>query len=155
MKAIVQRVKQGKVEVNEVNVGEIGNGLLVLVGITQTDNSQIIDWFVNKIVNLRVFSDNEGKLNLSVKDINGEILLVPNFTIYGDAKKGYRPSYVMAAKSEISESIFNELYEKLNQTMPDDVNKKIQKGIFGADMQVSLINDGPVTLIIEKEKNDN
>ena len=147
MKAVVQRVKEAKVEVENKNVGSISNGLVVLIGITQTDNSQIIDWFVNKIVNLRVFSDNEGKLNLSVKDINGEILLVPNFTIYGDAKKGYRPSYVMAAKSEISESIFNEFYDKLNQTMPT----KIQKGIFGADMQVSLVNDGPVTLVIEKE----
>jgi D-tyrosyl-tRNA(Tyr) deacylase len=147
MKAVVQRVKEAKVEVENKNVGNISNGLVVLIGITQTDNSQIIDWFVNKIINLRVFSDNDGKLNLSVKDINGEILLVPNFTIYGDAKKGYRPSYVMAAKSEISESIFNEFYDKLNQAMP----KKIQKGIFGADMQVSLVNDGPVTLVIEKE----
>lgn len=151
MKAVIQRVIKAKVIVDNVVVGEIGKGILILVGITHSDNSKIIDWFVNKVINLRVFSDSEGKLNLSTLEIDGEILLVPNFTIYGDAKKGYRPSYIMAAKSEISESIFNEFYEKLNLAMSDNVNNKVQKGIFGADMEVSLVNDGPVTLIIEKD----
>lgn len=146
MKAVVQRVLEAQVVVDNEIVGKIEKGLVVLLGITQTDDDSIIDWFVNKLTNLRIFSDNDGKLNLSVQEIDGKILLVPNFTIYGDAKKGFRPSYVNAANSEISTPIFDKVFDKLLTQMPG----KVEKGIFGADMKVSLINDGPVTLIIEK-----
>lgn len=147
MKAVVQRVKQAKVEVDGEKVANIGQGIVVLLGITESDNTVIIDWFTNKLINLRIFEDSSNKMNLSVKEINGEILLIPNFTIYGETKKGFRPSYTSAAKSEISEPIFHQLYHKLSGQL---VNK-VQIGVFGANMEVSLVNDGPVTLIIEKE----
>lgn len=146
MKAVIQRVLEAQVIVDNKAVGKIEKGIVVLIGITQSDDESVIDWFVNKLMNLRIFSDSEGKLNLSVLDIEGKILLVPNFTIYGDAKKGYRPSYVNAANFEIAIPIFDKMYDKLLTQMPN----KVEKGIFGADMKVSLVNDGPVTIVIEK-----
>lgn len=146
MKAVIQRVLEAQVVVDNKAVGKIEKGIVVLIGITQSDDESVIDWFVNKLMNLRIFSDSEGKLNLSVLDIEGKILLVPNFTIYGDAKKGYRPSYVNAANFEIATPIFDKMYDKLLTQIPN----KVEKGIFGADMKVSLVNDGPVTIVIEK-----
>ena len=146
MKIIVQRVITASVNINGKLHSEIQNGLLALVGISDNDNTETIDWIANKLVNLRVFNDANGKMNLSVKDINGEILLIPNFTIYGDTKKGYRPSFVSSAKPDISKPIYNEIVNKISSLLP----KRVGSGVFGADMKVNLINDGPVTIIIEK-----
>lgn len=146
MKIIVQRVITASVNINGKLHSEIQNGLLALVGISDNDNTETIDWIANKLVNLRVFNDADGKMNLSVKDINGEILLIPNFTIYGDTKKGYRPSFVSSAKPDISKPIYNEIVNKISSLLP----KRVGSGVFGADMKVNLINDGPVTIIIEK-----
>jgi D-tyrosyl-tRNA(Tyr) deacylase len=146
MKIIVQRVITASVNINGKLHSEIQNGLLALVGISDDDNTETIDWITNKLVNLRVFNDADGKMNLSVKDINGEILLIPNFTIYGDTKKGYRPSFVSSAKPDISKPIYNEIVNKISSLLP----KRVGSGVFGADMKVNLINDGPVTIIIEK-----
>ena len=146
MKIIVQRVITASVNINGKLHSEIQNGLLALVGISDDDNTETIDWIANKLVNLRVFNDADGKMNLSVKDINGEILLIPNFTIYGDTKKGYRPSFVSSAKPDISKPIYNEIVNKISSLLP----KRVGSGVFGADMKVNLINDGPVTIIIEK-----
>lgn len=146
MKIIVQRVLSASVNINGKLYSEIQNGLLALVGISNDDNNSTIEWVANKLVNLRVFNDADGKMNLSVKDINGEILLIPNFTIYGDTKKGYRPSFVSSAKPDISKPIYNEIVNKISSLLP----KRVGSGVFGADMKVNLINDGPVTIIIEK-----
>ncbi len=147
MKAVVQRVSKASVTIDGKVHGEIDKGLLVLLGVKQGDNDDIINWFANKLLNLRVFPDEEGKMNRSVSDINGGILLISNFTIYGDTKKGYRPSFSKAAPPEFSEPV----YEKLLETLRQNSSLKIEAGIFGAMMDVELINDGPVTVIIEKE----
>lgn len=145
MKAVVQRVINAEVKISNEIAGSIGRGLLVLVAITAEDNDKTIDWFANKLLNLRIFEDREGKLNLSVRDIGGDILVVSNFTIYADAQKGFRPSFSHSASSEIAEPIYNRLVEKLRSS-----EIHIETGHFGADMQIKLVNDGPVTLIIEK-----
>lgn len=145
MKAVVQRVSSASVAIEGKSKAEIGEGLLVLVGINEFDNEKIIDWMCNKLINLRIFEDEEGKMNKSVTDINGSILLISNFTLYGDCNKGFRPSFISAAKPHISEPIYEQLIEKLKETQLN-----IQTGIFGANMQVELVNSGPVTLIIEK-----
>lgn len=146
MKAIVQRVSKASVKVNDKITGEISNGIMVLLGITYNDDNKVIDWIVNKLINLRIFPDDEGKLNRSVIDIKGGVLLVSNFTLYGDTKKGFRPSFGYAATPDISEPIYNIVVEKLKES-----GLLIQTGIFGAMMDVELINDGPVTIIIEKD----
>ncbi|MFA7325299.1 MAG: D-aminoacyl-tRNA deacylase [Candidatus Kapaibacterium sp.] len=146
MKLIIQRVLQAKVGVNKELVGSINNGLLVLFGAKESDSEIEINWLVNKLVNLRIFNDSENKMNLSVTDISGDILVVPNFTLYADCKKGYRPSFINAAKPDISEPLFDNFVKKLKT----ESNLKIETGIFGADMKVSLVNDGPVTIEIEK-----
>lgn len=146
MKLIIQRVSEANVIVENKLVGSIDKGLLVLLGIKETDGLVEINWLVNKLINLRIFSDNEDKMNLSVTDIKGEILVVPNFTLYADCKKGFRPSFINAAKPDISEPIFNNFVNSLKT----ESNLKIETGIFGADMKVSLTNDGPVTIEIEK-----
>ncbi len=146
MKLIIQRVSEATVKVNGKTVGSIGKGLLVLFGVKESDSDIEINWLVNKLVNLRIFNDEEGKMNLSVSDIQGEILLVPNFTLYADCKKGFRPSFINAAKPDISEPLFDNFVSKLKT----ESNLKIEIGIFGADMKVSLVNDGPVTIEIEK-----
>lgn len=147
MKAVVQKVSKASVEVEGKITGKINNGLLVLLGIKDNDDEKVIEWMSNKLVNLRIFPDKEGKLNLSVKDIGGNILLISNFTLYGDLKKGYRPSYSKAAKPDISEPI----YEKMIDAIKSKGLENIQTGVFGAMMDVQLNNDGPVTVIIEKE----
>lgn len=145
MKAIVQRVSRANVKVAGKVIGEIDRGIMVLVGITEGDSEKTIDWMCNKLINLRIFEDSEGKMNLSVNDISGAILLISNFTLYGDAKKGFRPSFIEAAPPLISEPIYNSMLEKLRGS-----GLLIQSGEFGAMMEVELINDGPVTIIIEK-----
>lgn len=146
MKAVVQRVKQASVTIDGEVVGEIGQGLLVLIGIAVGDDDSTIKWFANKLANLRVFEDEAGKMNKSLIDVSGEMLVVSNFTIYGDAQKGFRPSFTSAAAPNISEAIYDKFVEYLRENY--EIN--IQTGQFGAMMDVALINDGPVTLIIEK-----
>ena len=145
MKLVVQRVKNAKVEVDGKIVGSIDKGFLVLLGVTHTDNERIADYLVKKLCNLRVFKDDNDKMNLSIKDINGKLLIVSQFTLYADCSKGNRPAFVNAAKPEIA----NKLYEYFcNKCKENEI--EVQKGIFGANMQVSLLNDGPVTIILEK-----
>lgn len=145
MKLVIQRVANAKVEVDNEIVGKIGQGFLVLFGAGIGDTKEQADFLVEKLCNLRVFSDENDKMNLSIKDIDGELLVVSQFTLYADCKKGNRPSFVNAAPPEEA----NELYEYFMDKCKKLV-KNVQKGIFGADMKVSLLNDGPVTIILEK-----
>lgn len=145
MKVVVQRVLNSNVKVNNEIVGSINKGLMLLVGFTNGDNIDTINYMVNKILNLRIFDDENGVMNLSIKDVNGEILSVSQFTLYGDARKGNRPSYINALKGEEATKLYDIFNETLNTS-----NLKVETGIFGEDMQVSLINDGPITIIIEK-----
>ncbi len=145
MKFVIQRVKNAQVDINNKDVAKIDNGFLVLIGITHTDTKDIADYLVKKLINLRVFEDENGKMNLSLNDINGSLLLVSQFTLYADCSSGNRPSFTDAAKPDFA----NELYEYII----DECKKKIDKvetGVFGADMKVGLLNDGPVTIILEK-----
>jgi len=146
MRLLVQRVSKAKVEVNNEIIGKIDKGFLVFLGITHTDNKEIADYLVNKLINLRVFKDENEKMNLSIKDIQGELLVISQFTLYADTKKsGNRPSFTEAAKPEYA----NELYEYFITKCKEN-NINVQKGEFGADMKVELLNDGPVTIMLEK-----
>ncbi len=145
MKVVVQRAIDASVKVNGKEVGSINKGLLLLVGFTQTDTDKEIDWMVNKVLNLRIFDDENGVMNKSVKDVEGEILSVSQFTLYADSRKGNRPSYLNALRGE--EAII--LYDKFNEKLKEQ-NIKVETGKFGADMKVSFTNDGPVTIILEK-----
>lgn len=144
MKVVIQRVKKSSVKVDDKTVGSIDKGLLVLVGFTHDDNIDKIKWMVNKIINLRIFDDENGIMNKSVLDIGGSILSVSQFTLYADANKGNRPSYINAMKQEEASSLYNTFNEELKNKI------NTQTGIFRADMQVELINDGPITIVIEK-----
>lgn len=144
MKVVVQRVKKASVQVNQKIVGKIDEGLLLLVGFTYEDDEKVLEWMANKILNLRIFDDNKGIMNLSVKDIKGSILSVSQFTLYADPKKGNRPSYVKALNGK--DAII--LYDKFNEILKKHI--KVETGIFGEEMQVNLINDGPITIIVEK-----
>ncbi len=145
MKLVVQRVKKAEVKVDGNIVGKIDKGFLVLIGIKVGDTKEQADYLVKKLCNLRVFSDENDKMNLSIKDIKGKLLIVSQFTLYGDCSQGNRPSFIEAARPEEA----NPLYEYFcNQCELNNI--EVQKGIFGADMKVELINDGPVTIIIEK-----
>ena len=145
MKLVVQRVKNAKVDVDGKTVGKIEKGFLVLLGVTHTDTKEIADYLVKKLCNLRVFEDENGKMNLSLKDVEGKLLIVSQFTLYADCSGGNRPSFVNAAKPEFA----NELYEYFCDKCKEN-GIEVEKGIFGADMKVSLLNDGPVTIILEK-----
>lgn len=145
MKAVIQRVRNAEVKVEGKTTGEIGQGLLVLLGVGPEDTEKIADELVQKICKLRIFRDAEEKMNLSVKDIDGEILVVSQFTLYADCQKGNRPSFVNAAPPDKAE----QLYEYFKEQCRKEV-KKVGSGIFGAEMKVSLLNDGPVTIILEK-----
>ena len=145
MRLVVQRVKNAKVEVEGKTVGSINNGFLVLLGVTHTDTIKEADYLVKKLCNLRVFEDDNGKMNLGLKDVGGELLIVSQFTLYADCTQGNRPSFINAAKPDVA----NELYEYFCEKCKEQ-NIKVEKGIFGADMKVSLLNDGPVTIILEK-----
>ncbi len=144
MKIVAQRVKYAKVEVNKKIVGSIDNGLMLLVSFTQTDTEENIDYMVKKVLSLRIFDDENGIMNKSVIDTNGSILSISQFTLYGDATKGNRPSYVKALNGK--EAI--KLYDLFNEKLRNHI--KVETGIFGAEMEVSLLNDGPVTIILEK-----
>ncbi|MDP4267804.1 MAG: D-aminoacyl-tRNA deacylase [Bacteroidota bacterium] len=145
MKAVIQRVKQSSVTVDNKITGQIKHGLNILLGIDIADNDNDIEWLCNKIVNLRIFNDDKGLMNLSVKDVKGDIILISQFTLISDTKKGNRPSFINAAKPDIAIPI----YEKFISCLEKSLYKPIQKGIFGADMKVSILNDGPVTIIID------
>lgn len=145
MKLVIQRVSNAKVEVEGRITGEIGQGFLVLLGVTHEDTVQNADFLVQKLVNLRVFTDENYKMNLSIKDIKGELLIVSQFTLYANCQKGNRPSFVEAARPEQAEKLYNYFVEKCRQ---EGIN--VQTGEFGAHMQVSLLNNGPVTIILEK-----
>ena len=146
MKIVVQRVSQASVKVNGEIVGEISQGLLLLVGIEENDEKEDAEWLTKKILDLRIFSDEEGKMNCSVKDINGEILCVSQFTLIADYKKGNRPSFIKAAKPEKAVPLF-EYFKGLIKLS----GLKTESGIFGADMKVSLLNDGPVTIVMDSK----
>ena len=146
MKFIVQRVNKSQVEVEEKIVGKIDRGFMVLIGITHNDTKEIADFLVRKLINLRVFEDENGKMNLSLKDIQGSLLLISQFTLYADCTSGNRPSFTNAAKPELANELYEYIIEECKKQIPN-----VQTGIFGADMQVSLVNDGPVTIILEKE----
>lgn len=149
MRAVIQRVTSASVTINEKISSEIDQGLLVLAGIEETDNETDLEWLANKIVQLRIFDDQDGVMNLSVTDIGGSILVVSQFTLHAKTKKGNRPSYIKAARPEIAIPIYNRFIEKLNSLM----GKETRTGEFGAMMKVGLVNDGPVTIIIDtKEK---
>jgi D-aminoacyl-tRNA deacylase len=149
MRAVVQRVLESFVAVGNINKASIGNGLLILLGIEEKDSRKDIEWLANKIVNLRIFDDKNGIMNLSVKDIEGSILVVSQFTLFADTKKGNRPSYHRAAKPEISIPMYEEFVKVISQKL----GKPVKTGEFGANMKISLINSGPVTIIIDT-KND-
>ena len=146
MKIVVQRVSQASVKVSREIVGEISKGLLLLVGIEENDEKEDAEWLAKKILDLRIFSDEEGKMNRSVKDINGEILCVSQFTLIADYKKGNRPSFIKAAKPEKAVPLF-EYFKGLIKSS----GLKTESGIFGADMKVSLLNDGPVTIVMDSK----
>jgi D-tyrosyl-tRNA(Tyr) deacylase len=145
MRAVIQRVKEASVTVDDNVTGSVGQGLLIFLGIEDADNEEDIQWLSGKIVNLRIFDDSDGVMNLSVKDTGGEILLVSQFTLHASTKKGNRPSYIRASKPEIAVP----MYEKMIRQLETDLGKKIQTGEFGADMQVRLWNNGPVTITID------
>ncbi|CAN1526273.1 Dtd D-Tyr-tRNAtyr deacylase [Flavobacteriaceae bacterium] len=150
MKAVLQRVSSASVTISEKIVAQIDNGLLVLVGIEDEDSQEDIHWLSQKIVNVRIFGDENDVMNLSVKDILGDIIVVSQFTLHANTKKGNRPSYIKASKPEIAIP----LYENFVRQIELELGKKIQTGKFGADMKVALVNDGPVTIIIDsKNKN--
>ena len=143
MKIIIQRVKKAQVSIEGQVYCQIQQGLLLLVGVGPEDQQEDMDYAVRKLVNMRIFSDDEGKMNLSVKDIQGEILSISQFTLFADTKKGNRPAFTGAAKPDMAEAFYQDFNQKLAQEVT------VQTGIFGADMQVELINDGPVTIILD------
>ncbi len=147
MKAVLQRVSSASVTIDSIIVANIQKGLLVLVGIEDADTQEDIHWLSQKIVNLRIFGDENDVMNLSVKDIQGEIIVVSQFTLHANTKKGNRPSYIKASKLEIAIP----LYENFVQQIELELGKKIQTGKFGADMKVALVNEGPVTIIIDSK----
>lgn len=146
MRLLVQRVSSAQVDVDSKTVGKINNGFLVLIGVTHTDTREIADYLVKKLCNLRVFKDENSKMNLSIKDVDGELLIVSQFTLYADCQHGNRPSFVNSAKPDMANELYKYFVEKCKREV-----EKVETGIFGADMKVSLLNDGPVTIMLEKE----
>ena len=147
MRALVQRVKKVDLSVDGELYSKINQGLLVFLGVSNEDDTSDIDYLIRKITGLRIFSDEDDKMNLSVKDTDGEIMLVSQFTLYGDVRKGFRPSFTQSANGEKAEDLYLEFVERLKNEFP-----KVQTGKFAADMQISLINDGPVTIQIDSKK---
>lgn len=150
MRVVVQRVSKAAVTINNELFSSIGNGLLVLAGFEHADTSEDLDWMSAKIVNLRIFNDQQGIMNLSVKEVDGDILLISQFTLHAATKKGNRPSYIRSAPPEISVPLYNQFIEKVN----DQLGKEVKTGIFGADMKVELLNDGPVTIVIDSRNRE-
>ena len=147
MRVVVQRVSQSNVKVSGEVIGEIKEGLMVLVSFVDEDNDTDLGWMTKKIINLRIFNDDEGKMNRSVQDIGGDILLISQFTLHGSTKKGNRPSFIKAAKPDFA----NVMYGRFIKVLEQSLGKEIQTGEFGGDMKVSLINDGPTTIIIDSK----
>jgi len=146
MKAVIQRVMKGKVVVDGRTVGKIGKGFLVFLGVKKGDRDTDVEYIGRKVVNLRVFEDEVGKMNLRLKDVEGEILLVSQFTLHGDTKGQNRPSFIEAAEPKVAEKMYNEVGKVINKE-----GVKVEKGVFGAKMEVEIVNDGPVTIIIESK----
>ena len=147
MRVVVQRVSQSNVKVSGEVIGEIKEGLMVLVSFVDEDNDTDLGWMTKKIINLRIFNDDEGKMNRSVQDVGGDILLISQFTLHGSTKKGNRPSFIKAAKPDFA----NVMYERFIKVLEESLGKEIQTGEFGGDMKVSLVNDGPTTIIIDSK----
>ena len=150
MRAVIQRVSEASVTIDGRVSGSVQTGLLVLLGIEDADTTEDITWLSNKIVNLRIFNDDEGVMNKSLLEIGGDILLVSQFTLHAATKKGNRPSYIKASRPEFAIP----MYEKMISQLENDLGRKVQTGIFGADMKVNLLNDGPVTIIIDTKQKD-
>ncbi len=147
MRVVIQRVKNASVKIDGNVNGKINTGFLVLLGIASTDTKQDVDYLVKKVVNLRVFSDENDKMNLSLKDVNGELLVISQFTLYGNCREGNRPSFIEAAKPDVAIPLYEYFVEECKKQIT-----VVETGVFGADMKVSLLNDGPVTIIIESKK---
>lgn len=147
MRVVIQRVKNASVTIDGKVTGKINNGFLVLLGILSTDDEQDVDYLVKKVVNLRVFNDENNKMNLSLKDVNGELLIVSQFTLYGNCSEGNRPSFISAAKPVIAIPLYEYFVSECRKQI-----SVVETGIFGADMKVELLNDGPVTIIIDSKK---
>lgn len=150
MKIVIQRVLQASVTIEGAQVASISNGILVLLGIVDDDTQDDINWLSNKITNLRIFNDEDGVMNKSIIDINGDVIVVSQFTLHATTKKGNRPSYIKAAKPDIAIPSYQMFVHQLEK----DLSKKVQTGQFGADMQVALVNDGPVTIIIDSKSKE-
>jgi D-tyrosyl-tRNA(Tyr) deacylase len=150
MRVVIQRVNEASVSINKVVKGEIQTGLLVLLGIEHEDNQADIEWLVSKIIRLRIFDDSQGVMNLSIQEVNGEILVVSQFTLHAKTKKGNRPSYIQAASSDIAIP----LYKRFIQRIEQEIGKPVATGEFGAMMQVSLVNDGPVTIFVDSKNRE-
>lgn len=150
MRAVIQRVKRASVTINGSIYGAIENGLVVLLGIEDADRQEDVQWLSGKMINLRIFNDASGVMNLSLVETGGDILLISQFTLFASTKKGNRPSYIRASKPDIAVP----LYESMIRQLENDLGKKIQTGIFGADMQVELQNDGPVTILMDTKQKD-
>lgn len=147
MRVVIQRVKNASVKIDGNVNGKINAGFLVLLGIASTDTKQDVDYLVKKVVNLRVFSDENDKMNLSLKDVNGELLVISQFTLYGNCREGNRPSFIEAARPDVAVPLYEYFVEECKKQI-----SVVETGVFGADMKVSLLNDGPVTIIIESKK---
>ena len=150
MRLVVQRVSKSNVKVSGEIIGEIKEGLMILVSFVDEDNDIDLEWMKKKIINLRIFNDDEGKMNRSVQDVGGDILLISQFTLHGSTKKGNRPSFIKAAKPDFA----NVMYVKFIKVLEESLDKEIQTGEFGGDMKVSLINDGPTTIIIDSKNKE-
>lgn len=150
MRLVIQRVARASVTINEIVKSEIKKGLLIFVGIENSDGKDDIEWLCKKVINLRIFDDNEGIMNRSVLDIKGDILVISQFTLHASTKKGNRPSYIRAAKGDISKP----LYEKFCKELSKELGKQIGTGEFGADMKVELLNDGPVTILMDTKNKE-
>ena len=150
MRAVIQRVSESSVKINGQITGKIGRGLLILLGIEENDTNEDIEWLSGKITRLRIFNDDQGIMNLSVKEVNGEILVVSQFTLHASTKKGNRPSYIKAAKPEIAVPLYNKFLERLTF----ELGKPIETGQFGAMMEVSLVNGGPVTILMDTKQKE-
>lgn len=147
MKFVIQRVQSASCTVDENITGAIQKGFLVLIGVSNTDTTEIAAKMIKKLIGLRIFEDSEGKTNLSLKDVNGELLLISQFTLYADCKKGNRPSFINAGKPDMAKELYEYIIEKCKTEIP-----VVEKGIFGADMKISLLNDGPFTIVLDSEE---
>ena len=150
MRVVLQRVAEASVKVNQETVGEIGKGILILLGIEEADSEEDMEWLINKVLNLRIFDDKDGVMNLSINEVKGQILLVSQFTLHASTKKGNRPSYIKAAKPDLAKQHYHRFY----QLLLTQFSGKVACGVFGADMKVALINDGPVTIIMDSKNKE-